>query len=231
MANYYFLKGREGGFYDEQKDLLLNFIDQRGYTNICFLHDTLDKMDETTYIGKALIKRWGKSTFDKFVKTRSIEIGNKTYSYGTVKTLGHSIDDFDVIAHIYAYADSFSKPLEHTYTPDHIFTYWVQEQPKLDEWLGILNAQKIRPEESIQPVNWTHLAPQTIDELNRIKSVNISDGGTHPSDEQLIKDVVKKINKREHILDAPTFMAFLIRELRFRPHHAEKATYKVRKQL
>ncbi|HTH56913.1 MAG TPA: hypothetical protein VL728_12775 [Cyclobacteriaceae bacterium] len=188
-------------------------------------------MSDHSYLGKALIKRWGKSTFDKFVKTRSIEVGGKTYSFGTVKTLGFSIDDFDVIVHIYAYADSLSKSLEDTYTPNHILAYWVQEQPKLDEWVAILNAKKIRQEENIQPIDWTHLAPETIDELNRIKRVNVSDGGTHPADEELIKEVVKKINKREQVLDAPTFMAFLIRELHFRPHHAEKAAYKVRKAL
>lgn len=230
MANYYFIKGPDG-YYDQQKELILNFIDQKGYTNVCFLHDTLNKMSEIGYLGKALIKRWGKPAFSKFLKTRTIDIGDKTYSFGTVKTLEYSLDDFDVIVHIYSSVDSILNSHEYTYQPDHIFAYWVQEQPKLDEWMAILGAQKIRQEENIQSISWSHLDPKVIAELDRINQVNVGDGGTHPGDESLIKEVVQKINKKESVLDAATFKAYLIREIRFKPSDAEKSAYKVRNYL
>jgi hypothetical protein len=232
MANYYFIKGREGSFYDEQKQFILDFIDKQSYSNICFLHDTLDKMGERNYLGKALIKRWGQSTFDKFVKARTIEISDKSYSFGTIKTLSHSLDDFDVIVHVYAYADSFLKALDYTYNnTNHIFAYWVQEQPKLDEWMAVLGAQKIRPEENIPSITWNHLDPKVIAELDRINEVNVGDGGTHTMDERLIKEVVQKINKKGSVLDAATFKAYLIREIGFKAPDAEKSAHKVRNYL
>src|SRR5688500_17656581 len=106
MANYFYLKSREGSSYEEHKGLLLDFIGQRGYTKICFLHDTLNKMSTHSYLGKALVKQWGQSTFDKFLKARTIAVNGRTYSFSTIKTLGFSIDAFDVIAHVYVSTDS-----------------------------------------------------------------------------------------------------------------------------
>jgi hypothetical protein len=231
MANYYHIKARGGSYFDEQTELVLNFIDQQGYTNICFLHDTLKKMEEHTIIGKALIKKWGTKTFNQFVKTRAIEIDGKHFSFGTVKTLSYNLDDFDVVVHFYAYSDSFLNALEYTHAPDHIFVYWLDEQPELDTWMGILNAQNINPQQHIPAVNWNHLPAAAIAELSRINEVNVGDGGTHSMDERLIKEVVQKINKKGAVLDAATFKAFLIREIGFKAPDAEKSAYKVRNYL
>jgi len=192
MADYYYLKGREGGYFDEQKEVLLDFIDNHRYVKTCFLFDSLNKLTDTSILGQALIKRWGEENFDRFKHARSIKINGKYFSYGTVRTLGYDLRNFDVIAHVYAYPDSILKPLSYTYVTDHIFLYWVYDQPELDQWMAILDGKKIREEEHIEPVHWNHLPGNALTELNRIKSVNISDGGTHPSDEKLIKDVVRK---------------------------------------
>lgn len=167
MTNYYFIKSREGSFH-KQAELVLDFVDQQGYSNICFLHDTLKKMEEHIIIGKALIKKWGSKTSNQFIKARSIEANGKTFSFRTVKTLSYNLDDFDVIVPLYAYTDSFLNALEYTHSPDHIFVYRLDEQPELDKWTGILNAQNINPQQHIPPVNWHHLPATAITELERI---------------------------------------------------------------
>ena len=159
----------------------------------------------------------------------SIDINNKTYSFGTIKTLEYSLDKFDVIVHIYVSVDSILNSNEYTYKPDHIFAYWGQKEiDKIDEWTAILGgAQNIRSEENILPITWDHLDAKVIAELDRINEVNVTDGGIDSTDKQLIREVVEKINKKESVLNTTTFKAYLIREIGFKASDAERALLKL----
>jgi len=231
MAEVYYLKTREGNYFDEQKDTLLKFIDQKQYKKVCFLMDTIDKMDDGHHLGKALVRHWGQDKFDRFKKVRSIAFDNgQQFIFGTVRTLGYELRDCDVVVHVYAYHKDILEAFRYTYATDHILVYWVSDQPDLDDWVAILHGQNIGPTEDIPPVSL--VLPQDIaDELSRIKRVNVSDGGTHPMDERLIKEVVQKVNKNGNAVNASSFKAFLIHNINFKPHHADKAAYKVRKYL
>ncbi len=231
MADVYYLKTREGNYFEEQKDTLLQFINQKKYKKVCFLMDTIDKMDDGHDLGKALVRQWGQDKFDKFKKVRSIAFDDgQQFTYGTIKTLGFGLKDCDAVVHVYAYHKDILKAFQYTYTTDHILVYWVSDQPDLDEWVAILHGQNIGPTEDIQPIS-LDLPQDVTDELSRIRRVNVSNGGTHPMDEKLIKEVVQKVNKNGIAVNAPTFKAFLIHNIRFKPHHADKAAYKVRKYL
>jgi len=231
MADVYYLKTREGNYFEEQKDTLLQFINQKKYKKVCFLMDTIDKMDDGHDLGKALVRHWGQDNFDRFKKVRSLAFdNNQQFTYGTIKTLGFRLKDCDVVVHVYAYHEDILKAFQYTYTTDHILVYYVSDQPDLDEWVAILHGQNIGPTEDIQPIS-LDLPQDVTDELSRIRRVNVSDGGTHPMDEKLIKEVVQKVNKNGIAVNAPTLKAFLIHNIRFKPHHADKAAYKVRKYL
>ncbi len=226
MGDVYFLKGREGGYFDEQKDILLEFLAEKGYTSICFLLDNVNKMADHQVIGEALIRHWDEELFEQFRKVRTIEIDGVTYGYGTVRTLGYDLDNHDVIAHVYAYAKSILKPFEYTLNADHVFLYWVHVQPDLDEWIAVLGGKNIRDGEHIEPVSMD-LPQEVIDQLDFIREVNVGDGARHPSDERLIKDVFKTINKSDYNLNRRTLKAYLIREIGFKPGDANRIAQKV----
>ena len=231
MSCVYYLKAREGSYFDEQMDNLFKFIDQVGYKKICFLMDAINKMNDRHVLGKAIIRYWGKDRFKTFKKNRYVKVGSDNqFIYGTVKTLGYDLDKCDVVIHVYAYSTDFYKAFQYTYNPDHILLYWNSDQPDLDEWVAILHGKNIGPTEDIQPVS-LDLPEDVRYELSRIKSVNVSDGGTHPMDEQLMKEVAQNIRKAGHSINTATFKAFLIHEIKFKPHHAENAANKVKRFL
>lgn len=230
MGQYYYVKDIDGESNPEKEVVTVDFLEKSSYNSICFLLDNVDKMNGAHRLGEALIEKWSEPVFSRFVKTRGITIGSKQYSYGTLRTIGNSLDDFELVVHVYAYADSIAKELEGVLNTDHLFVYWVDEQPALDTWMGILHARRIGGSAQIQSTTWKHLDQNVLAELERIRIVNVSDGATHPSDEKHIKEIVKKINRRSEVINAHTFSAFLIHQLHFNPADAHRITQKMFKK-
>lgn len=232
MAEVYYLKTRRDNYFDEQMDTLLQFIDRNEYKKACFLMDSIRDMDQGHDLGNALIRHWGENNFDRFKNTRSIAFDNhKQFGYGTVRTLGYELKGYDLVVHVYADVKDFLKASRYIGNADNILVYWgSSDQPDLDDWIAILHGQNIGPTSDIQPIS-LDLPQDVIDELNKISSVNVSDGGRHPSDERLIKQVVQKVNENRIVVNASIFKAFLIHITGFKPYQAENAANKIKRYL
>lgn len=229
MNNYYFIKG--GGYYDKQLDILSDFLDKKGYSEILFMFNKISDCNKT-YFREWFVKKYGKSNFNIFEKKRRLDVGNgKTLNYGTLKTKGFDIDDYEVTVSIYAYIDNILKVDGYMYYgKDHILLYWIQDDPDLDEWVSILHGESIIDEEHIEPVS-LDLSKDIIDELSDIKSVNVGDGGIHHLDQERIKHVIKTLNRKIKQVDRKTFLSYLINEVGFSAIDADNAAHKVRKYL